>query len=455
MPRIPLPSVPLPPAWNHHTQASVLVALALARWVLMHVRGWCADSRIARVRLAGDRDAAVVAARIHREHAAILLRYIARIEVRPHYSPDGRFDILALRAQAGWTIKQTAANFRLSPDTIVSWMKRLDEHGEGALLKTHSPINKFGGLVEEIVRRLRDVQPALGKVRIAQFLARAGLHISPATIARIWRRTPKPVPPASAPEATEQVAAEIVPAGAKQPAKQRVTARYPNHVWNVDITLLPRTGWWVPWLPQCLTQRAPFCAWLVVVLDHYSRAVVGWKLFDKQPTAEEVARVLDAARRASGVTPKYIVSDQGVQFRDHYKRWCETRGVLPRFGAIGEHGSIAVLERFFRSLKTEMLRKLPWVPLAMNKLAAEVTAYVGWYHEHRPHQGLGGVTPLELRTGTRPAAQQRRIETRPGYPLRDKRAKTKARRPTGKLVLVVEHFGGREHLPVVSLREAA
>jgi transposase InsO family protein len=61
-----------------------------------------------------------------------------------------------------------------------------------------------------------------------------------------------------------------------------------------------------------------------------------------------------------------------------YKAWCERRGVSPRFGAVGEHGSIAVIERFFRSLKTEMLRKLPWVPMSRKKLAEEVAAYMGW-----------------------------------------------------------------------------
>jgi hypothetical protein len=35
--------------------------------------------------------------------------------------------------------------------------------------------------------------------------------------------------------------------------------RYPHHVWNVDLTVMPiASGFWVPWLPFCLAQRWPF-----------------------------------------------------------------------------------------------------------------------------------------------------------------------------------------------------
>ena len=49
--------------------------------------------------------------------------------------------------------------------------------------------------------------------------------------------------------------------------------------------------------------------------------------------------------------PKYTVTDKGAQFQEVYLAWCERHGVKPRFGAIGRHGSIALVERFIRSLK--------------------------------------------------------------------------------------------------------
>lgn len=452
--------VPLPKDWPERAKSSALHAIALARFALTHVRGWCADSRLARVRLAAERDAAVAALAQQKEETRIVMTRLASIEAkkRPHYAPEERLAILMLRASTGWTAAETARRFLVSDETIAAWMKRIDEEGPDALLKTSAPINRFPEYVGELVRKLRVLQPSLGKVRIAEMLARAGMHLSPTTAGRMLEREAEPSEPE--PTADEPVSDAVELAEATAPLGdtktiRRVTAKHPHHLWHVDITLLPRTGWWVPWAPQSLVQRAPFCVWLVVVLDHFSRSVVGWELFDKEPTSAEVCRVLDQARRKITATPKYIVSDQGVQFRAEYKAWCERRGVRPRFGAIGEHGSIAVIERFFRSLKTEMLHKLPWVPMTRKKLGEEVAAYVGWYEMRRPHQGLGGKTPHELRTGEKPAREERRLEPRAEYPLRKTEKLPRGKRVKSKLVLVVEHFKGRPHLPVVSLREAA
>lgn len=445
--------VPLPSSWTEHVKSGALHAIGLARFALLHVRGWCANSPIARARLAAERDAALAAVAQAREEARILRTRLAALPAknRPHYAAEERLAILMVRAATGWTAAETARRFLISEETIASWMKRVDEQGQDALLRCRVPVNRFPQYVDEIVKSLRALLPSMGKVRMADVLARAGLHLSATTAKRMMTRArsdpePEPAGEIGQPEAAVETN--------EKPAR-RVTARHPHHIWNVDITLLPRTGWWVPWMPHALPQRAPFCAWLVVVLDHFSRSVVGWQLFDKEPTAAEVCRVLDAARWSAKATPNYTITDQGVQFRDDYEAWCKARGVKPRFGAVGEHGSIAVLERFFRSLKSEMLRKLPWVPLAMNELGDEVAAYVAWYHEHRPHQGLRGCTPLELCNGTAPAQSRRRLEVRPNYPLRDNRANTNARRVSGKLVLVVDLFQGRPHLPIVSLRRAA
>lgn len=446
--------VPLPDGWTEHAKSGALQAITLARFALTHVRSWCADSRLARVRLAAERDAAVAALAQQKEEVRILRTRLEALpsRKRPHYAPQERLAILMLRSAAGWTMAETARTFLINEDTIASWMKRKDEDGLDALLKMQSPVNRFPEYVGELVRRLRALQPSMGKVRIADMLARAGLHISATTVRRMLETAPVPAEPAPAP--SDMASSAEAEAGEAKP-KRRVTARYPHHVWNVDITLLPRTGWWVPWAPHALAQRAPFCAWLVVVLDHFSRSVVGYELFEKEPTANQVCDVLDRTGHAAKATPKYIISDLGPQFGEDYRAWCDQHGVRPRFGAVGEHGSIAVIERFFRSLKTEMVQKLPWVPMSNKKLADEVAAYRGWYELHRPHQALGGRTPHELATGSKPARDQRRFEPRPHFPLGQTAERPNARRVKHRLVLVVDHFEGRTHLPIVSLRDAA
>lgn len=56
-------------------------------------------------------------------------------------------------------------------------MRRLDEGGEASLVKLEEPVNKYPDFVALLVRHLERLSPALGKERIANMLARAGLHL--------------------------------------------------------------------------------------------------------------------------------------------------------------------------------------------------------------------------------------------------------------------------------------
>ena len=86
--------------------------------------------------------------------------------------------------------------------------------------------------------------------------------------------------------------------------------------------------------------------WLALIVDHFSRRVMGSAVFPKQPTQQEVQRFLERTFAEHDVRPKYLVTDQGVQFsKRSHTAWCKRHGVKPRFGAIGQHGSLAVIER--------------------------------------------------------------------------------------------------------------
>jgi len=58
---------------------------------------------------------------------------------RPFYRPTERLAILELKAARGWSLEQTAKRFFVCPQTITSWMKRLDEEGEDALAQLPVP----------------------------------------------------------------------------------------------------------------------------------------------------------------------------------------------------------------------------------------------------------------------------------------------------------------------------
>jgi transposase InsO family protein len=300
--------------------------------------------------------------------------------------------------------------------------------------------------VRYLVKQLKALLPGMGKVRIAQILARAGLHLSATTVGRMLRESDPPPAVAIVPEL------DVVPTRA-------ITATYPGHTWHVDLTTVPTgTGFWVPWLPFTTPQAWPFCWWIAVVVDHYSRVVIGFAVFFDCPASSDIQESLSLAIHRVGRPPKYIISDKGRQFWcESFKRWCRHRGIHPRFGAVGEHGSIAIVERFIRSIKSECTRRL-LVPLRLGAMRDELTCYVVWYNEHRPSQALGGRTPWEVYADLRPANAEPRFEPRPNWRAGGSctSSPTVLRGTRGtELALVVGYVESKKHLPVVGLRQAA
>jgi hypothetical protein len=162
--------------------------------------------------------------------------------------------------------------------------------------------------------------------------------------------------------------------------------------------------------------------------------------------------------RKVGRPPKYIITDQGSQFRGgSWKEYCHDRAIHPRFGAIGKHGSIAIVERFIRAMKNECTTRM-LVPLNLATMRRGLGLYAAWYNEHRPSQALAGRTPREVHDGLRPANAKPRIESRRDWPLESYCAspQTVVRGELGATVTVtISYVEGRRHLPVVELREAA
>jgi hypothetical protein len=107
---------------------------------------------------------------------------------RPHYRPTERFAILELRAARCWSLAQTARTFQVTEATIASWGKRLDEQGPKALLQMPQPVNRFPDFVRACAQRLQALCPFLGKAKVAQILARAGLHLAVTSVGRIRRK---------------------------------------------------------------------------------------------------------------------------------------------------------------------------------------------------------------------------------------------------------------------------
>ena len=101
---------------------------------------------------------------------------------RPDYLPVERMAGLELRAARGWSLQQTADTFPVTAATIASWMKRVDEEGPDAPVRLREPVNKFPEFVRDLIQRLKTLCPTMGKQKIAETLARAGLHVGTTNI---------------------------------------------------------------------------------------------------------------------------------------------------------------------------------------------------------------------------------------------------------------------------------
>jgi transposase InsO family protein len=123
---------------------------------------------------------------------------------------------------------------------------------------------------------------------------------------------------------------------------------------------------------------------------------MGFTVWKTPPASRAVRQFLGQLIAKGKATPKYIVCDKGTQFWcGGFKDWCRRKGVRPRFGAVGQHGSIAVVERFIRTMKGRCTRLIP-VPLRREAFRGELRAFFDWFNEHWAHSTLRGRTPNEV-----------------------------------------------------------
>ncbi len=425
--------LPLPSLWPRSARSAILHALSLARIALP---------------AATDR----VATSVRLEHELALVREELRIKDarlervpprrRPQYRAVERLAILELRAARGWSAAQTAERFFVTEATVASWMTRLDEDGPSALVRTPEPVNKFPDPVAHLVRRLKVLCPVMGTARIAAVLSRAGLHLGRTTVRRMVRRRPR----------------RAASAGTDR-SERRIRSSRPNHIWLVDLTTVPTlAGFWISWLPWLVPQRWPFSCWVAVGLDHFSCRIMGVRVFRGRPTAVAMSSFLASMIRTAGQAPRHLITDRGRELTARsFRRGCRRAGVRQRFGSIGKHGSIALVERCIRTLKDEGVRR-SLAPIRWRTVGSELALFADWHNGQRPHAGLAGATPDEIYCRRLPAHHRPRFEPRARWPRAAACTRPQAPvrgRPGVRLALDVRYLGGRAHLPVVALTRPA
>ena len=310
------------------------------------------------------------------ERAQILAARLEKIEPRhrPHYSPQARFRILAHMRKYLLSVEDTARRFLLTEQTLYNWLAELAGRPEaqtvGSLLKPVPPLRRYADVVRQLARQMKATGFGGSKL-IAATLARIGWKPSRRSVTRFCKEKRAPAPAPSP--------------GGVSPKPTTVRGRYPNHLWLVDITRIPLL------FPFLHLQ-------LALVLDAFSRMPLAASVSYFEPSAAAILALVQKAI-ARHRKPKHLVSDQGEQFRaDLFRAGLRALGIRQRFGAVGQHGSIALIERCWRSLKDDLsLRSMrPW---SLQDFEPRLNAALLRYAYLRPHSALDGRVPAEAYFG--------------------------------------------------------
>jgi putative transposase len=267
--------------------------------------------------------------------------------------------------QALYPIYTMCRLLKVSASGYYAWFRRPpSQHKQDDVL--------LGERIEVIFRRSRSTY---GRPRLHAELIYDGIHVGGKRVARLMRE--RSIQGASRRKTTITTVRDRDARPAPDLVERRFTAKAPDQLWVADITYVPT---WSGFL------------YLAVVLDVYSRRVVGWAMADHM-RKELVLDALNMAifrRKPLGVVHH---SDQGSQYTSiAFGIRCKEAGVRPSMGSRGDCYDNAMCESFNATLECELLVKHRFKTQREAELA--VFDFIeGWYNPHRRHSALGYLSP--------------------------------------------------------------
>lgn len=286
--------------------------------------------------------------------------------LREAMPPKGRFAIIAVMASEGHSIKVSCRILDVTQGGFFAWRNRppsersirhawltdmittvyVDSRGTYGARRVHAELT----LGQDIV---------VGHNAVEMLMRRAGLQGLPNK-----RRYRSKLQVATATDLVERA----------------FYRSEPDQLWVTDIT------------EHRTREGKVYCS---VVLDTFSRRVVGWSI-DSSPTAALVTNALGMAIQNRQPDGTLIHSDHGTQFTS----WAFTRraldsGLVPSMGSIGDCYDNAVIESFWGRMQVELLNRQRW--RTRIELANAIFEYLEVFHNRkRRHSALGMRTPVEF-----------------------------------------------------------
>lgn len=230
----------------------------------------------------------------------------------------------------------------------------------------------------KIAATFRANRGVYGSPRMVEELRAAGERVGRRRVARLMRekglcaRLPKRFRKTTDSSHSRPIAPDLV--------KRQFQPMSRDRIWVSDITYI-RT--WEGWL------------YLAVVIDLFSRRVVGWATANHLRTDLALSALRTAVRYRRPNRGLIHHSDRGVQYASReYREFLHRHGIEPSMSRKGDCWDNAVVESFFGTLKTESLHRLALPTRAHARLA--VTDYIAnFYNPTRRHSTLGSISPID------------------------------------------------------------
>jgi putative transposase len=157
-----------------------------------------------------------------------------------------------------------------------------------------------------------------------------------------------------------------------------------NQVWATDVTYIP---------------MAHGFAYLVAIVDWFSRRVLAWRLSNTLDTAFCIEALEDALRQFG--TPTIFNTDQGTQFTsDEFVDVLKAKEIRISMDGKGRWRDNVFVERLWRSVKYEEVYLHAYADLP--EARRSIGSYLAYFNDERPHQALGYATPSQIYFGSLP-----------------------------------------------------
>lgn len=270
------------------------------------------------------------------------------------------------RHRAEYSVRMMCRSMGVSRSGYYDWQGRPES----------TRVQRHRGLTEKIRYFHQISRKTYGSPRIHEDLLEAGERVGQNTVARLMQRAGI-VPKTVAKFRVTTDSRKTVPAPNR--LDQRFTVAQPNKRWVSDITFIPtRAGW----------------LYLAVIIDLYSRAVIGWAMHKRMKTALVTDALKMALMCRKVRNPLLLHSDQGSQYAAaDYRAMLETNSIECSMSRKGNCWDNAVAESFFGTLKTELTHHEDYRTRPEAK--ASIFEYIEvFYNRQRRHSHLGQMAPL-------------------------------------------------------------